>query len=72
MAYVTTGRDVGTYAKCKKNGTDIEGPKGPIIYELPFRKLSFPPDYEFLGRDTEGDVYPKGDRARHTDATGGV
>jgi hypothetical protein len=59
MAYVTTARDVKAYVKCKKNGTDIEGLEGPIIYEIPFRKLSFPPDYEFLGRDTEGDIYPK-------------
>jgi hypothetical protein len=37
----------------------MKGPEGPIIYEIPFRKLSFPPDYEFLGRDTEADIYPK-------------
>jgi hypothetical protein len=59
MAYVTTARDVGAYAKCKKKGTDMIGPEGPIVYEIPFRKLSFLRAYEFLGRDTEGDIYPK-------------
>jgi hypothetical protein len=34
MAYVTTARDVEAYAKCKKNGTDMEGPEDPIIYPL--------------------------------------
>jgi hypothetical protein len=59
MAHVTTASDVGAYAKCKKKGTDMIGPEGPIVYEIPFRKLSFPQAYEFLGRDTEGHIYPK-------------
>ena len=33
MAYVTTSRDVVEYAKCVKNGTDLEGPTGPMVYE---------------------------------------
>jgi hypothetical protein len=42
-----------------KNGTDVEGSKGPMIYEISFRKLSFPSDYEFLDRTAEDDIYPR-------------
>ena len=59
MAYVTTKRDAGAYAKCKKEGKDIDGPDGPIVFELPFRKLSFPKEYDFLGGGKDEYGYAK-------------
>jgi hypothetical protein len=57
MAYVTTSSDdVLAYTKCKKIGTDVEGSEGPMIYEIPFKKVSFPADYEFFGRSAEDDI----------------
>ena len=59
MAYVTTKRDAEAYAKCKKEGKDIDGPDGPIVFELPFRKLSFPKEYDFLGGGKDEYGYAK-------------
>jgi hypothetical protein len=59
MAYVTTVSDVGAYTRCKLRGLEIIGPEGPIVYEIPFRKLSFPGAYQFLGGHPDRDIYPK-------------
>jgi len=59
MAYVTTVSDVRAYALCRQKGLEIAGPDGPIVYEIPFRKLSFPGDYQFLGGHPDRDIYPK-------------
>jgi len=59
MAYVTTVSDVRAYAQCMQKALEIIGPEGPIVYEIPFRKLSFPGDYQFLGGHPDRDIYPK-------------
>jgi hypothetical protein len=61
MAYVTTASHVVAYARCKTKGTDVEGPTGPVIYEIPFRKLSYPDDYQYLDmcdEPDEGNTFP--------------
>jgi hypothetical protein len=58
MAYVATSSSVVKYAKCLLRGTDVEGPTGPVIYEIPFRKLSFPPEYEYLAKSLDDHTYP--------------
>ena len=51
MAYVTNEAGLGLAEACKGDADALCGPKGPLVYEIPFDRLLFPEvEYEYTHR----------------------